>query len=139
MTPEQILEWLARRYARAGFNLTPFGDTRPGRASNRMWRILFLALGQTAQPAPKLPEDVQNRVLIMDVLAERCQFGDPGERTWRACELHDAFYKTLNRDGWCYGHNGQREADKEWEPCRESKPKETNRDTFGHMQNGRVV
>jgi hypothetical protein len=60
----------------------------------------------------------------MDVLAERCQFGDPGERTWRACELHDAFYKTLNGDGWCYGHNGQRQADKEWEPCRESKPKE---------------
>ena len=66
-------------------------------------------------PAPVPYKQVEDLIYLVDLLHDRCE-SDPNAQ--RACKLMDVFGKEVEARGWCYGHDGQIEADKHWEPCK---------------------
>ena len=76
-----------------------------------------------AQPAtkPVPPRPISNLMYIEELLNDKCR-DDPD--AMRACEIRDGVLTKIKEFGWCWGHEGQAEYEKDWEPCRkpETKP-----------------
>lgn len=84
--------------------------------------MLLLASALLAVQTPKRtpPSDISDVMYIEEILNDRCQ-GNPNAAQ-RACDLRDGLLIKLSDRGWCWGHSGQTEADKDWEPCPAQKP-----------------
>lgn len=53
-----------------------------------------------------------------DLVNDKCRGGagdDPA--TEKACTERDGLYDAIKAQGWCWGHDGQSEAEKDWEYC----------------------
>ncbi len=62
--------------------------------------------------------DVQELITKWSKLNDRCRGGsgdDPA--TWRACSERDVLFKQIQTRGYCWGAEGQIEADKTWQKC----------------------
>jgi hypothetical protein len=71
-----------------------------------------------APPAPSSATNVGETIKKETRLNDRCRDG-PGDdaATQRACDQRDALIGELKNAGWCWGHSGQIEAEKEWQRC----------------------
>lgn len=64
------------------------------------------------------PEDVAQLMAQEEELNNKCRDGSgDGDATQKACTARDALFMTINSKDWCWGHDGQVEADKKWERC----------------------
>jgi hypothetical protein len=55
-----------------------------------------------------------------DVLNDKCRdgVGDADDKaTQKVCEARDIILGEIKTKGWCWGHDGQIGADRNWEPC----------------------
>lgn len=77
-------------------------------------------------PAPALAggdgdDAAENPQALIDRWAtenDRCRGGSgDDDETFQACDRRDALTTQLNAAGWCYGHDGQAEFEREWEVC----------------------
>ena len=62
--------------------------------------------------------DVEALITEWQALNDTCRGGsgdDPD--TMKACDSRDDVTTKLNDAGWCYGHDGQAEYQREWEAC----------------------
>jgi hypothetical protein len=75
---------------------------------------------------PPTGDDVKNVIALYDRAEELCRHGqdtrkgenDPeDEKTIQACGMRGGIWLVLESAGWCYGHEGQAEYQKDWEPC----------------------
>ena len=80
--------------------------------------ILLLAQTPKHDAQPKPPVYVADLMFIEDMLTNRCRGGasdDPD--TQKACVVGYRVFHAIEAEGWCWGHVGQVDADKGWEPC----------------------
>ncbi len=68
---------------------------------------------------PTPPAEIQTLIVQLDHLNDRCRGGsgdDPA--TSAACSERDEIYRSIEAQGWCYGHEAQAEYEKTWQACR---------------------
>jgi hypothetical protein len=71
------------------------------------------------------PSDESRRdAEVKSLIAQEEKLNDKCRDTWKdategkkACDSRDTVVSKLTALGWCYGHNGQIEADRKWETC----------------------
>lgn len=65
------------------------------------------------------PAHIQQLIAQWDDLNDRCRGGSGDEQaTWASCDQRSKIDQQLEAQGWCYGHEPQAMADRDWEPCR---------------------
>jgi hypothetical protein len=84
--------------------------------------LVFLSLlppaGAIAQEDGDLPEAVAAKIDQWFGENDACRGGSgDDEATFEACDRRDALVDDLRDLGWCYGHDGQYEYQREWEAC----------------------
>jgi hypothetical protein len=84
-------------------------------------------LGMAADPSQitanpnKPPEDVAALIKEEDELNDKCRGGSgDAPSTTEACQQRDSLYEKIKAKKWCWGHDGQIDADRVWEPCQNS-------------------
>jgi Surface-adhesin protein E len=68
------------------------------------------------------PEDVARLMDQEAVLNDKCRdgVGDADDKaTQKVCEARDIILGEIKTKGWCWGHDGQIGADRNWEPCQQ--------------------
>ena len=80
-----------------------------------------------SSPSAPLPAGIAQLVAQEAVLNDRCRGGSgDDDATGKACAARDMIFKQIEAEGWCWGHDGQAEADRDWEPCPGSSAKTEN-------------
>jgi hypothetical protein len=74
----------------------------------------------------------QKDIATEETLNDKCRGGSGDDpQTWQACRERDALVKKLETEGWCWGHSGQIEADRQWELCQKATvPKQAEHPTM---------
>jgi hypothetical protein len=81
-----------------------------------------LGAAADAKETAVIPEAPSNEVKSLiaeeEKLNDKCR-GGPGDdkETLKACDERDSVFGEIKARGWCWGHDGQIEADKVWERC----------------------
>lgn len=68
-----------------------------------------------------IPSFPQGQIAAAEDLAGKCQIPADSitREQWDAiCKQRDEAYAELRKQGWCYGHDGQVNSDRQWERCR---------------------
>jgi hypothetical protein len=77
-------------------------------------------------PPPTTGDKVKNAIALYYRMEELCRHGQDSptgehgsedEKTIQACGVRGGISLVLESFGWCYGHDGQAEYQKNWEPC----------------------
>lgn len=87
--------------------------------------VPLMAHAAPSRVSPAMPisyDSTKQLIKNYYVAREACRsdMGDPIKtETTILCDYADAASKELTRLGYCFGHGGQSEAERQWEKCRE--------------------
>lgn len=102
------------------WQVKPAGWTPPTEQECAALKQKLDAAADTKEPAVK--DTPSNEVMLLiaeeEKLNDRCRgaSGDDKETT-KACDERDSVFGEIKARGWCWGYDGQTEADKVWERC----------------------
>jgi hypothetical protein len=84
-----------------------------------MKRLVILAVALLLTGAAHAQStEVAQLITREEVVNDTCRGGSGDEpATVKACEIRDSLFKQIEAHGWCWGHEGQAEYEKDWEPC----------------------
>ena len=73
-------------------------------------------------------EDVASLIAEEEKLNGECRgsSGDDHATSKKVCDERDVIFGRIRAKNWCWGHDGQAEADRDWEPCPDSSAKTEN-------------
>jgi hypothetical protein len=73
--------------------------------------------------AQSAPVQIQQKIAEEEALNDQCRDGGPDDsNTTAVCDRRDSLVSQLKVSGWCWGHEPQIEAERQWEPCRAAVP-----------------
>lgn len=65
------------------------------------------------------PKEIAQLIAKEEVLNDKCRGGSGDDKgTQKACDERDIIFKKIKAKNWCWGHDGQIDADRVWERCK---------------------